>query len=430
MKLLSFLVLALSAVAQTAAPKAPAGRVIGAVTAKDPAGKQLTVKTDAGVDYTVNLDDKTAFLRVAPGETDLKKAARIASDDVKVGDRVMARGTVAEEQKSIPAITVIVMTKEDLAQKQQREQAEWQTRGAAGVVKSVNPDSKEVVISAPAREGAAPLITIATGANSKIRRYAPESVKFADAKTAALTDIQPGDHARVRGEKSADGTRIEAEDLVFGTFRTIAGTVLSVDAANNEIKINDLQTKKPVTIKLNVDSQLKKLPPMAATMLARRLNPTFQGGPGGAAGVGARPGGAGPGGAGPGGAAAGAQPGARRGGGSESGQPGLASGVQDAAQRGGPGGAAGPGGAGWGDRQRMGGGGGNIEQMLERMPAFTLAEVQPGEPLIVSTTARAGALIASGLTVLSGVEPILRAAPAGQGVNLGSWSLDLNMPAQ
>ena len=81
----------------------------------------------------------------------------------------------------------------------------------------------------------------------------------------------------MRGEKNADGTRIEAEDLVFGTFRTIAGTVLSVDAANNEIKLNDLQTKKPVTIKLNANSQLKKLSPMAATMLARRLNPSFQG---------------------------------------------------------------------------------------------------------------------------------------------------------
>ena len=78
----------------------------------------------------------------------------------------------------------------------------------------------------------------------------------------------------------------------------------------------------------------------------------------------------------------------------------------------------------------MGAGGGNMEMMLERAPAFTLAELQPGEPLIISTTARAGANVANAITVLSGVEPILRAAPTGAGVNLGGWSLEMNVPMQ
>ena len=76
------------------------------------------------------------------------------------------------------------------------------------------------------------------------------------------------------------------------------------------------------------------------------------------------------------------------------GGPGVAGGISEAAQRGGQeeylakaavqraGDPATDG--------RTGGGQPNIEQMMERMPAFTLAEVQPGEPLIVSTTARAG----------------------------------------
>ena len=66
---------------------------------------------------------------------------------------------------------------------------------------------------------------------------------------------------------------------------------------------------------------------------------------------------------------------------------------------------------------------------MERMPPLTLAELQPGDPLIVTTTARAGVSVANAITVLSGVEPILRAAPAA-GVNLGGWSLEMNMPAQ
>jgi hypothetical protein len=85
-----------------------------------------------------------------------------------------------------------------------------------------------------------------------------------------------------------------------------------------------------------------------------------------------------------------------------------------------------------GDRPRMGGGGGgaaNMDAMLERAPALTLAEILPTEPLILSTTARAGTNVANAITVLSGVEPILRAAPAGS-MNLGSWSIEMNIPAQ
>lgn len=379
MKQFTFLVFALSLVAQTDAPKAAAGRVIGQVTARDAGGMQLTVKSDAGESYTVTLDEKTRFLRVPPGEKDLRNAAQINAGDVKAGDRVIARGPVSEERKTVTATSIIVMTKEDLAQKSQKEQAEWQTRGVSGEVKAITPD---LVVALRNREGVTSLTTIIVTPATRIRRYAPDSVRFADARPATVAGILPGDQARVLGNKSADGTRVEAEEIVAGTFRAIAGTVISLDASKNEISLKDLDTKKPVTILLTPDAQLRKLSPMMANMLARRLNPTVQaaGGPAGP-GAGMRPGG-------------------------------------------GPGGPGGPGGGGPG-----GGRGGNLDQMLERLQTFTLAELQPNEPLIVSTTARAGATTAHAITILMGVEPILRAAPAGS-MNLGSWSLDLNMPAQ
>ena len=173
MNLLSLLVFSFALFGQTDAPKAAVGRVIGAVTAKDAGGKQLTVKSDAGVSYTVLLDEKTRFLRVPPGEKDLKNAARIDAAEVKVGDRVIARGAVSEEQKTVPAISLIVMTKEDLAEKNKREQAEWQTRGISGEVKSVTPD---LMVATRARDGVTSLTTIGVGPNTKIRRYAPDLI--------------------------------------------------------------------------------------------------------------------------------------------------------------------------------------------------------------------------------------------------------------
>src|SRR6476661_4888145 len=99
------------------------------------------------------LDDNTTYLRIPPGEKDLKKAAKIALPDVAVGDRAFVRGHMAEDQKSIAAVAVIIMTKSDLAQKHERDREEWKRRGLAGPITAINMAAKEVTISTRAREG-------------------------------------------------------------------------------------------------------------------------------------------------------------------------------------------------------------------------------------------------------------------------------------
>ena len=51
--------------------------VIGEVTSIDGAGKQIKLKADDGAVYTVTLSDSTSFLRIPPGEKDVKKATKI-----------------------------------------------------------------------------------------------------------------------------------------------------------------------------------------------------------------------------------------------------------------------------------------------------------------------------------------------------------------
>ena len=64
-----------------------------------------------------------------------------------------------------------------------------------------------------------------------IRRYAPDSVKFDDAKPGTLDQIKPGDQLRARGTKNADGNELAAEEIVSGTFRNVAGMVVATDPA-------------------------------------------------------------------------------------------------------------------------------------------------------------------------------------------------------
>ena len=174
--------------------------VIGEVRSIDAAAKQMIVKTDAGSLVTVKLGDKTAYLRLAPGEKTLTNATKITFADVGEGDRVWARGKVADDRKSVPALAVVVMTKADIAKKQEADRAEWRRRGILGVVSTVKPDTKEITISTTTPAGPQPVIIPVTD-KVDLRRYAPDSIKFSDAKTSSLSELQVGDQLRALGEK-------------------------------------------------------------------------------------------------------------------------------------------------------------------------------------------------------------------------------------
>ncbi len=379
MGLWSVSLLAIAFLAQNEPAARPIGRVIGEVTAT--AAAQLTVKADGtGALYTAQLNEKTLYLQVPPGEKDLKKAARISLKDIDVGDRVLARGTVSEENKTVAAVAIIVMTKEDLAKKHQREREEWQKRGVAGTVKAVSPG--EITIQLHGRDaGKAVVVEVPPGAG--IKKYAPDSVRFADAKPSSFGAIQVGDQLRVLGDKSADGSRIKAEEIVFGTFRAVAGQILSINAQAGELTIRDLATKKPLVVKVDADTALRKMPEQLAAMLGRRLNAASAQGTGPAEG---RP-----------------PEGAQRNFGAGQGRPGG----------GGPGGGA-----------PM-----DLQQMLDRMPAFSLSELKQGDAVIVSGSAGADASHVTAIALVAGVEPFLAAAPRSAGeVNLGMWNFDIGVP--
>jgi len=374
----------------------PLKSVIGEITAVDAGSKQIKLKGDDGTAYTITLADNTSFLRIPPGEKDLKKASKIAFSDVMVGDRALARVPSDGSDTGLPARTIVIMTKGDLAQKHERDRAEWQKRGVVGVATAVDPADKQVTVTTRGRD-AKTLVIDASAAS--FRRYAPDSTRFDDAKPSAFADIQMGDTVRALGDKNEDGTRLKAEEVVSGAFQTLAGTVDSVDAAANEIHITNLQTKKPMVVRVNPDSLVRRLDPAAAAMLARRLRPATTPASGAPGAEPQRPGEQGP-------------PPGQRGG------------------FGGPGGFAGAGGfrgPGGGAGGRFGGGaGGDLQQILERMPQLSLAELKKGDAVIISAAKAPGDAPITAFALIAGVEPVLEAAPRSSGeVNLGSWNLDL-----
>src|SRR5262249_36067396 len=265
-----WLVVLVGALASAQGVQAPANRAIGAVTGIDAGAKQITIKTDAGAEVKVALQDNTIYQRVPPGEKGLKDGGKVAVSDVAVGDRVLARGA-SGGAGALTATSVVVMSREDLAKKHEADQAEWRKRGVAGVITALNPDSKEITITSRSREGAKPLAISASGA-VEFRRYAPDSVRFADAKPSSFPELKVGDQVPALGSRSEDGAHFQPELIVSGAFRNIAATVVTVNAAEKTMKITDLDTKKPALVRIEADSNLRRLQPFVANMLAARLN--------------------------------------------------------------------------------------------------------------------------------------------------------------
>jgi hypothetical protein len=362
--------------AQENQPAQSAGtRLIGAVKAI--AGNSVTLAPDSGSDITVLVQDSTRMLRTAPGQTSLKDATPIKLQDLQVGDRILVRGQASADAKSLVASAIVVMKRSDIEQKQQAERADWQKHGVGGLVSAVDVGSGTITISTMAL-GTVNKLAVHTSKDTVIRRYAPESVKFDDAKPGTLDQIKPGDQLRARGSRSADSSEFTAEEVVFGSFRNIAGTVSSVDASQSTVNVMDAITKKPVSVKVGADSQIRKLPPMMAQRIAMRLKGE----------AGASPSGAGAGGS-----------------------------ASSASQ---PGGGAPPGDAG-GSRP---GGGPDFQQMLNRLPAATLADLQKGDAVMIVATEGTATGRMTVITLLSGVEPILTSSSsATQAALLSSWTL-------
>lgn len=380
------------ALAQAAASQSSSAAARQLGTVKAISGNTLTLAADGGAQVSVTVADGARVLQLAPGSTDLKSAQAITLSDVAVGDRVLVTGKSADDG-SFTAARVVLMKSTDIAQKNEQEKMDWQRRGAGGLVSAVNGPT--LSISSGPRK-----ISVETTAATKFRRYAADSVKFEDAKPGTLAQIQPGDQLRVRGNKSEDGLMIQAEDIVSGSFKNFSGTIATINASTGVVTLKDLSTKKMVTLNVTANSDLRKLPAEMAARLAARERGGSAGGPGGGATAGAAANGT----AGASGAPAGAGYAGRIPGGQ--GGPGGSAG--------GPGGAGAPGGAGRG---------GDLSQMLPRLPAEAIGDLKVGDAVMI-VASETGASSLTAVTMLSGVEPILAAAPSGSpAITLAPWNM-------
>ncbi len=231
--------------------------LVGTITGIKPEAAEIEVKADGGESIAGKLTPDSMAQRVAPGETDLKKAAAIQVTDIAMGDRVLL--TLDAGTGNVRRI--VVMSAGDIARKNEADRLDWQKRGVTGIVASKAGNRITLKLRTLTGESAA---VVTVDDHTSYKRYAPDSVKFADAGISKCAEISTGDQLRARGRKSEDGSQVAAEEVVFGTFLTKAGTVAAVDSETREITLKELGTGKVLLVKLTADSQLKRMPDFGA----------------------------------------------------------------------------------------------------------------------------------------------------------------------
>lgn len=364
-------VIAVSAPTADAAQTAPAVAATRAIgTVQSISGNTFTLKNDQGVSYSVTVQAGARVLRLEPGQTSLSGAVPLPLSDIQTGDRVLASGNPGTAEHTILAGSVIAIKKADVEAKQQQDLQAWTSRGVGGLVAAVDPAAGTVSLKVGTLSGTK-TITVHTSKSTQILRYAPDSVKFSDAKAGALDEIKPGDQMLARGTRSPDGNDLTADAVVSGGFRNLSGAISAVNAAQNTVTLKDVSTKQNFTVTITPDSEIRKLSAQEANMLAARMK-----------------------------AANGAS--ASNGTGQESSQ-GNGRGLGRGGRFGG-----------------RGGGGGDLSQVIARAPKVTLADLQKGDAVMIVSTAGNSSGDVSAIQVVAGVEPILDAAPSA---SLPAWDV-------
>ncbi|MGH9654670.1 MAG: DUF5666 domain-containing protein [Bryobacteraceae bacterium] len=355
------LVAALS-LAQQAAP------LIGTVTSVDAASQSLTVKQDkTGKKYTAELAGTKTILSVPPGTkpADLKKAAkRISAADIQPGDRVEVFYTPpVASGNTIAARAAIVMSAHALEAAHSAEASAWR-HSTAGVVAATDPSAHTVTVDIRS-PGGKKSVTVTTSAATQLTRYSVGNTETP--APAQLSDMQPGDIVRVIGQRSADGSAIAAQRIYIAP-QQLPAVVVSVSAANHTLTVKDLRNKHKMVVAVNSRTQIRKLQPRVAQMLARRLKPELHGQ------------------------------------GRQAGEPG----------QGGHGGAQGA---------------TDLSHIIESAPQISLGDLKHGDAVVISgVTARGNPSELAANMIVAGVEPIFQSAPPRRGQALGRWSLGMSPP--
>ena len=197
----------LLALAPVCAPAQGPKSFVGTVSGFKAEAAEIEIKPDEGAAVAAKITPDTVAQKIAPGEKDLKKAETIKVTEVAKGDRVL----VTLESGTLNLRRIVVMSATDIAKRNAADRADWAKRGVAGIVSAKKGD--EITVKVRSLQSMVEA-TVTVSEKTTFKRYAPDSVKFSDARSSTL------------GEVSVAARHFEVDAVEHGDRATVAAGVV------------------------------------------------------------------------------------------------------------------------------------------------------------------------------------------------------------
>lgn len=226
--------------------------VVGEVKKTDRQTGRIEIRTDDKKDLIINAPQNTVFLKIKQNEKDLKNAEKISISQIGEGSRILARGKFTADNIFTSSIVIAIVKTET------GDNAKNQIT-VAGTITAIDPATKQIkaAISPQAK-----MITLTPDDKSPkvdFYQYSADSLKFNKATASSFDRIKAGDQFKAVGKFVGETEVFIPETLVFGTFRTIGGRILSIDPATKQIKLEDVQSKKTMDVTVGDETIVKIL---------------------------------------------------------------------------------------------------------------------------------------------------------------------------
>ncbi|MGC2237165.1 MAG: hypothetical protein WA584_13450 [Pyrinomonadaceae bacterium] len=222
--------------------------IIGEVLYIDQTAGKAAITTADKKEIKFEIDKKAVFLRVKPNEKNLENAAKISLSEINKGSKILARGLYSNDGVFTAQMIIVVSNAETVAGENS------QNESVQGIVTAVDPVKKQIKANINSQTGVKELNLDVSASQVGFYRYSDKSLKFNNSVVSSIDKIKVGDQLKAVGKMSADGLMFLPQTLVSGTFRTVGGKIVSINAQTREISIEDFQSKKLISVAVSQES--------------------------------------------------------------------------------------------------------------------------------------------------------------------------------
>jgi len=202
---------------------------VGQLQVMDLASHVFMLKSDGGDLTNVRFENSTQFLQVPAGKQASPASLRLDPIQVNAGDRVCIPSSDDKE----PIKQALVTRRTDIEAQQRDELVRWQAKSAFGVITALDPRTRNITLKL-SHPTTSSQITI--DASGPVTYQAFSAGRFRELPTL-WNQLSVGNYLYVRGEKSGDAHVMAARLIVAGDFRTFTGTIESMDALGERIRV-------------------------------------------------------------------------------------------------------------------------------------------------------------------------------------------------